>query len=174
MASITDKLCKASDGSGVYPNIAKVVQARSASEKILRCDSLAGWPTDTPVHFSTYRLNADGSINYESQSDWKGIVSQDSITDLEWQAGATDSGNLVDDQLEMNLTIAMWADLITLLLAVFKPNGTIKTGAITEEALADNAVTAGKLDSRIMTFSDQDITEGADMPEGVMLYGVYE
>ena len=91
MASITDKLCKASDGSGIYPNVAKVVQARSVGEKTLRCDNLAGWPTDTPVHFSSYRLNADGSINYESQSDWKGIVSQDSIINLEWQAGAVDT-----------------------------------------------------------------------------------
>lgn len=174
MASITDKLCKASDGSGIYPNVAKITQARSVGEKTLRCDNLAGWPTDTPVHFSSYRLNADGSINYESQSDWKGIVSQDSIINLEWQAGAVDSGNLVDDQVEMNLTIGMWADLISLFLMVFSPNGTLKPGVVTSEALADNAVTAGKLDNKTMMFSDKDITEGSDMPNGVMLYGVYK
>ena len=174
MASITDKLCKASDGSGIYPTVAKVIQARSAGEKTLRCDNLAGWPTDTPVHFSSYRLNADGSIDYESQSDWKGIVSQDSIINLEWQAGAADSGNLVDDQVEMNLTIGMWADLINLFLMVFSPKGTLKPGVVTSEALADNAVTAGKLDNKTMMFSDKDITEGSDMPSGVMLYGVYK
>lgn len=174
MVSITDKLCKASDGSGIYPNVAKVVQARSVGEKTLRCDNLAGWPTDTPVHFSSYRLNADGSINYESQSDWKGIVSQDSIINLEWQAGAVDSGHLVDDQIEMNLTIGMWADLISLFLMVFSQDGTLKPGVVTSEALADNAVTAGKLDNKTMMFSDKDLSEGADMPNGVMLYGVYK
>lgn len=174
MASITDKLCKASDGSGIYPNVAKVVQARSVGEKTLRCDNLAGWPTDTPVHFSSYRLNADGSINYESQSDWKGIVSQDSIINLEWQAGAADSGHLVDDQIEMNLTIGMWLDLITVFLSVFKPDGGLKTGVVTGDALADNAVTANKIDNKTMMFSDKDIQEGSDMPSGVMLYGVYK
>ena len=174
MASITDKLCKASDGSGIYPNVAKVVQTRSVGEKTLRCDNLKGWPTDTPVHFSSYRLNADGSINHESQSDWKGIVSQDSIINLEWQAGSADSGNLVDDRIEMNLTIGMWADLISVFLMVFSPNGTLKPGVVTNEALADNAVTAGKLDNKTMMFSDKDIVEGSDMPNGVMLYGVYK
>lgn len=174
MASITDKLCKASDGSGVYPNVAKVVQVRTAGEKTLRCDNLSGWPTDTPVHFSSYRLNADGSIDYESQSDWKGIVSQNSIINLEWQAGAVDSGNLVDDQIEMNLTIGMWADLISLFLMAFTPGGSLKPGIVTSEALADNAVTSSKMDNKTMMFSDKDIAEGSDMPNGVMLYGVYQ
>ena len=74
----------------------------------------------------------------------------------------------------MNLTIGMWADLISLFLLVFKPDGTLKPGIVTGDALADNAVSANKLDNKTMMFSDKDIAEGQDMPNGVMLYGVYE
>ena len=57
---------------------------------------------------------------------------------------------------------------------VFSQDGTLKPGVVTSEALADNAVTAGKLDNKTMMFSDKDLSEGADMPNGVMLYGVYK
>ena len=71
-------------------------------------------------------------------------------------------------------TCALPIYLISLFLMVFSPNGTLKPGVVNSEALADNAVTAGKLDNKTMMFSDKDITEGSDMPNGVMLYGVYK
>lgn len=129
-ATITDYFNKASDMSGGYPTVATVNAARLASGTTLSCDDLTGWATDTPVHFSTFQVGADGTIDTTTQTDWKGIVNGNNITDLTWVAGAADSGNTSGDRVELNPTIGWLNDLVNGLLVSHKQNGTLKDGVI--------------------------------------------
>ena len=66
-ATISDYFNKASNMGGSYPAVATVTAARSTGGSTLSCDDLSTWATDTPVHFSTFAVNADGTIDF---SDW--------------------------------------------------------------------------------------------------------
>lgn len=146
MATISDKLCKVGDGTGVYPNVATSTTTRLVGGKVLACDNLTGWAKDTPVHFSTYRLNADGTVNTSTQTDWKGIVSDNTITQMTRVAGAVDTGNNPGDKVELNPTVGWANDLIAGLLQSLTTTGTIKTGAVGSTQLASKAVTPVKVD----------------------------
>lgn len=145
MAAITDKFNKAANGTGIYPSIASVSAIREKNGSILTCDDLSGWSTDTPVHFSTYRLLPDGTVDTSTQSDWKGIVNGNTITQMIRLAGNSDSGHLVGDKVELNPTIGWLDDLITGILKSHNQDGTIKEGVIQTKNLADQAVTASKI-----------------------------
>lgn len=127
---ITDKFNKASSMNGYYPRVATVTSARQAGASVLQCDDLSSWATDTAVHFSTYKVNADGTIDSTTQTDWKGIVSGNNITDLTWVAGAADSGSTSGDRVELNPTIGWLNDLIVGILASLNQDGTIKSSAL--------------------------------------------
>lgn len=129
-ANITDYFSKASSMNGDYPPVATVTAARSASGSILTCDSLSGWATDTPVHFSTFKMNADGTVDASTQTDWKGVVVNNSITEMTRLAGAADSGNAPGDRVELNPTIGWVDDLMTGLLVSHNQNGTLKSGLV--------------------------------------------
>ena len=145
-ANINDKFNKASNMGGSYPPVATVAAARSTGGSTLSCDSLAGWATDTPVHFSTFKLNTDGTVDTTTQTDWKGIVVGNTITEMTRLAGAADSGNASGDKVELNPTIGWLDDLITGLLVSHKQNGALKDSAVTTSSIAPNAVTAAKID----------------------------
>ena len=94
-AGINDKITKTFNSAN--PNVARVDTARTTGATTLSCDSLAGWPTDTAVHFSTYQINANNEVVNNTLTDWKGIVSGNSIGTLTRVAGAADSGNDIGD-----------------------------------------------------------------------------
>lgn len=160
-ANITDYFNKASNMNGSYPAVATVTAARSTGGSTLSCDDLSSWATDTPVHFSTFKVNTDGSIDTTTQTDWKGIVNGNTITDMTRLAGAADSGNASGDRVELNPTIGWLDDLVTGLLVAHKQNGALKdnavtessisTGAVTNTKLGDSSVTTAKLDSGAVT-----------------------
>lgn len=144
-ATITDYFNKASNMSGSYPAVATVTAARSTGGSTLSCDDLSSWATDTPVHFSTFKVNTDGTIDTSTQTDWKGIVNGNTITDMTRLAGAADSGNASGDRVELNPTVGWLDDLITGILVSHKQNGALKDNAVTESSIATGAVTNTKL-----------------------------
>lgn len=144
-ATITDYFNKASNMSGSYPAVATVTAARSTGGSTLSCDDLSSWATDTPVHFSTFKVNTDGTIDTSTQTDWKGIVNGNTITDMTRLAGAADSGNASGDRVELNPTIGWLDDLITGILVSHKQNGALKDNAVTESSIATGAVTSSKV-----------------------------
>ena len=175
-ASITDKFTKASSMNGYYPRVATVTSSRQVGAQILQCDDLSTWATDTPVHFSTYTLNADGTVDSATQTDWKGIVSGNNITDLTRIAGAADSGNASNDRVELNPTIGWLNDLIVGLLAAHNQDGTIKASAVGTSALADGAVTSGKIAAGatpVITLTTTDPGEGQTLAANNFI-AVYE
>lgn len=145
MAAITDKFNKAANGTGTYPSIASVTSARAKDGSILSCDDLTGWATDTPVHFSTYRILPDGTVDTSTQSDWKGIVSGNSITQMTWLAGNKDAGHLVGDKIELNPTIGWLDDLITGILKSHNQDGSLKDSIVQSKNIASSAITSAKI-----------------------------
>lgn len=124
-AATTDKFARTYNSAN--PNVARVTSTRSAAGTTLTCDNLAGWPTATVVHFSTYKINTSNQVVAGTQIDWKGIVSGNSIGSLTYITGATDTGSAVGDVVEMNPT-ASWADnLVQGLLVGHNQDGTHAT-----------------------------------------------
>ena len=137
VASVTDKFSRTFNSAN--PNVARVSNTRSAAGTTLICDNLAGWPTDTVVHFSTYKVGTDGTVTPGTQIDWKAIVSGNTLTTMTRVAGAADNGNAINDYVEMNPT-ANWAnDLAVGLLTEHKQNGTHAN------VTADTVVTTGNV-----------------------------
>ena len=167
-ASITDKFTKASSMNGYYPRIAVVTSARQAGATILQCDDFSTWATDTAVHFSTYTVNADGTIDPATQTDWKGIVSGNNITELTRIAGADDSGNATNDRVELNPTIGWLDDLTTGLLQTHNKNGTLKDSSVGTSTITNGAVTAAKIASGVLpkTSTNDNLSPASDTPSG--------
>ena len=154
-ATITDYFNKASNMGGSYPAVATVTAARSTGGSTLSCDDLSSWATDTPVHFSTFEVNTDGTIDTATQTDWKGIVNGNTITDMTRLAGAADSGNASGDRVELNPTVGWLDDLITGILVSHKQNGALKDNAVTESSIATGAVTSSKVASGAISSYDK-------------------
>lgn len=156
MAAITDKFNKAANGTGVYPSVASVTAIREQGGSILSCDDLAGWATDTAVHFSTYRLMADGTVDTTTQSDWKGIVSGNTITQITHLAGNNDNGHLVGDKVELNPTISWLDDLITGILKSHNQDGTLKDNIIQAKHIVNGAINNTKLAAKAVKSENVD------------------
>ena len=155
-ANISDYFNKASNMNGSYPPVATVTSARAVGGATLSCDDLGGWATDTPVHFSTFKVSADGTIDTTTQTDWKGIVVGNTITEMTRLAGAADSGNASGDKVELNPTIGWLDDLVTGLLVSHKQNGALKDSVVTESTIATGAVTNSKIGSAAVKSSNVD------------------
>lgn len=148
MAAITDKFSGASNGSRPVPTT--VTSTRSSGVTTLQCAALTGWRTTNPVHFATYRTDAQGVKIDSSQCDWKGIVSGTQITNLSLRAG-TDTGNAIGDTV-VSMPTAAWADdFVDGVSVVLDVDGTLKAGAVDNAAaLASDVVTTAKiLDSNV-------------------------
>lgn len=148
-ANIADKLTNVSNGT--RPVSTTVQTLRSAGVTTLACADLTGWATDTAVHFVTYKVNGQGAIVAGSQTDWKGIVSGNTITNLT-VTGGTDAGNANGDIVEI-LPTARWAKELTDALRVtLNQDGTLQTGIVTSTKLATNAVTTAAItDANVTT-----------------------
>ena len=150
MALITDKFHKASNGTRAEATTLTAQKALAASS--ISTAALNGWPTDTPVNFQLYTTDTQNNIVPGSQSDWVGIVSGTTITQLQL-TGGSDSiypiGTIV-----VCLPTSDWADsLVEGILTHADPDGTLVAGAVDNAAvLASNVVTTAKiLDANVTT-----------------------
>jgi hypothetical protein len=109
-ASTSDKLTNTASTTTARPQPTQVTSTRSAGVFTLSCNALTGWPTDTKVHFCTYKLNTAGAKIVGSQIDMDGIVSGTSIGSITIRGG-TDVGNAISDIVEMAPTAAWGYDL---------------------------------------------------------------
>jgi hypothetical protein len=100
--------------NGGNPVVTTVQSPRSMGGTTLTGQSLENWPTNTAVHFQTYKATLSNGVLIKtsgSQTDWKGIASGSSIDDLTWRGGAADSGNSIGDYMEMMPTYSWAQDL---------------------------------------------------------------
>lgn len=105
MALITDKITEVANGQN--PVATTVTSPRVGGGTTLATANLAGWPTNTAVHFATYKIDGAGAKVAGTQIDWKGIVSGTNINSLTRKAGASDGGSAVGDVVMMMPT-AYW------------------------------------------------------------------
>lgn len=129
MPNITDYFAKAADDSKDFPVVATVTEARATKGDTLKLNSLAGWSTTTPVHFMSYSKNDKGMIDLASQADWKGLVVDNTITQLTLTRGV-DKGHKVGDQIVLNPTAGWLDDLMSGLGVSLNPDGTLKDGIV--------------------------------------------
>lgn len=141
-ASITDKITNT--GNGTRPVSTTVQTLRSSGITTLACNDLTGWPTNTAVHFVTYKVDGQGKVVAGSQTDWKGIVSGTSISNLT-VTGGTDNGNAVNDIVEILPTAAWGKDLTDALSTTLNQDGTIKSGVVTASTYASSSVPSSAL-----------------------------
>ncbi len=136
MAAITDKFNYASSGTRAEPTTLTAQKAVAATS--ISCAALNGWPTASAVHFQLYTTDVNNNIVAGSQSDWKGVVSGTTITQLQLQAG-TDTvypiGSIV-----VALPTAGWADdLADGLLNEHNEDGS--HADVTADSVATNTIT---------------------------------
>lgn len=156
-AAITDKFTKASNGSRPVPTTLTALKAMGATS--ISCGALTGWPTDTAVHFIIYTQDTSGNKVAGSQTDWKGIVSGTTITNLELKAG-TDNGYGVGAVVEAGPTAAWADDFADGMLVKHNRDGSFKAGAVdSSDVLADGVITNSKLADAAVNTSE--IADGA-------------
>lgn len=139
------------------PNVARVTATRAAAGNSLSCDNLAGWPTASKVHFSTYQINTSNAVVAGTQIDWQGIVSGNTIGSLTRITGATDNGSAVGDVVEMNPTASWGHDLYSGLTTSHNNDGTMITGL----PLTTPKITTGLKDANGATWIGQTATTSA-------------
>lgn len=141
MVSISDKIGKASDGTG-YVHITTVKTARTVATMTLECYDLSKASTTTPVFFMTYKKVVDPvteEVTISNQTSWKALVNiaTNTFTDMQVAPGYTDVGNEVGDFVEFMPT-SFWEDsLVDGLLVAHNQDGTHKTNM----TLTTNAAT---------------------------------
>lgn len=148
-AAITDKYMKAS--SGTRPNPTTLASQKGIGDSLLTADDLTGWTTDTATTFVLYKVDSNNNEIINTRSEWKGIVSSNTITQLELTAG-TDTIYPIGSPVIATPT-ADWADSLVEGLTVSQnQNGTLKDNLITTAMLQSNAVTTAKItDANVTT-----------------------
>jgi len=157
-ANITDKFGKASSGTRAEATTLTAIKNVAATS--ITTAALNGWDTTGAVHFQIYlsdptKLDPQGNptIIPGSQSDWKGIVSGNTISQLQLEGGLDTIypiGSVV-----VCLPSAGWTDdLVEGILTSLNQDGTLKSaavatgtanGSITTAKLVDASVTNAKL-----------------------------
>lgn len=148
MAEVTDLLSRASSGNNTAI-MTTVAEDRSAGELILSCVDLTNWATDTPVFFSTFKIDpSTNDVMGGSQTNWKGVVNPDNntITDLSNDSDTPDQGNDLGDYV-LCLPTARWAnDIVKALQVVLNPDGTPKAAPASQllyEVFGNHTVKGG-------------------------------
>lgn len=138
-ASTGDKITDVRNAA--RPNSARVSSGRSAGGTTLACDNLVGWPTASKVHFVTYTIDSNSNPVAGTQLDCTGIVSGNNIGSFTVVDG-TDTGNAVNDVVEMLPTAAWGQDLADALTSQHTRTGT--HSVVTATSLTTtSSVTAG-------------------------------
>ena len=143
MVLITDKFHKASSGTRAEATTLTAQKALAASS--ISTAALNGWATDTPVDFQLYTTDTQGNIVAGSQSDWTGIVSGTTITQIQLTGGSDDVypiGTIV-----VCLPTANWADsLVEGILVEHEQDGThgdISATSIATDTIAEKTAANG-------------------------------
>lgn len=137
-AQSNDKFKLASNGTRPSPTTLTALKAIGASS--ITVGALTGWPTTTGVDFCIYNVDTSGNKVAGSQTDWSGVVSGTTITNLTLRAG-TDNGYAVGAIVEAG-PVAAWADDIASgMAAQHNQDGT--HGAITATSVASSGAVSG-------------------------------
>lgn len=121
------------------PNSARVTTARDPDASNLACNDLTGWPTTSKVHFVTYQIDTNNNPIGTSQLDCSGIVSGNTITEVQVLDGI-DGGCAIGDVVEMLPTASWGQDLADALTETLNRDGTLKDDIVGSSNIAADAV----------------------------------
>jgi hypothetical protein len=140
--AITDKFMHAS--SGTRPEPTTLTGSKAVGASTLTADDLTGWATDTPTPFVLYQIDGSGNEVDGTRSDWVGIVSGNTITQLTLTAGTDDiypAGSAV-----IAAPTAEWGDrVVDGLLVTHNQDGSLKDNIVTTAKVNNSTVTPPKL-----------------------------
>ena len=154
-AGINDSFRKASSGS--RPEAAQLTAQKNLAASSIITGALNDWPTDTAVDFVIYNTDTQNLPIDGSQTDWKGIVSGNTITNLTLVAG-TDQVYPIGATVVATPT-AGWADaLVDGLLEEHDQDGT--HGAVTATSLTTPTATITSLTATNLTITGTANSEG--------------
>ena len=163
-ADINDKFKKVSaDNSYAVATTVKTARTVGGGTTLEAFD-LSKWADATAVNFLTYRKTTDPVTNVTTvtnRTGWTALVntSSNTLTNLTIAPGYTDLGHQVGDYIEP-VQMSKWAnDLVDGILTSHNQNGTLKANSVTTAAIANNAVTAGKLDFTTLAFGNYSTSE---------------
>lgn len=163
-ASTGDKITDTRNAA--RPNSAKVSSGRSAGGTTLACDNLVGWPTASKVHFVTYTIDSNSNPVAGTQLDCYGIVSGNNIGSFTVVDG-TDTGNAVNDVVEMLPTAAYGQDLADALASQHNRTGAHKNITTDTITTTGNATVGGTLGAGASTVTTLHAT-GATTLDGAI------
>lgn len=87
-ASITDKLDRVTDSTTGRPTLTQLATpGKAIGASALTCNDLTNWTTTSKIHFSIYNVTSAGVKDPTTQTDWVGLVSGNTITNLQLTAG---------------------------------------------------------------------------------------
>lgn len=182
-AGINDKFKKVSADNS-YAVATTVRTARTVGGgTTLEAFDLSKWADATAVNFLTYRKTTDPVTNVTTvtnRTGWTALVNTGSntLTNLTIAPGYTDLGHQVGDYIEP-VQMSKWAnDLVDGVLVAHNQDGTLKANSVTTAAIANNAVTADKLDFatlRKVLYAGPSATSGSvTLSESIMNFSSVE
>lgn len=126
-AAITDKLTKVGQ-SGTFTGL---TAPKEIGDPSIALDAVTNWPTDTAVYFAMRRVDTTGKLVPNTYTEWKGVVSGSSVTQLQLVAG-NDQEYPADEttQVYISLVPEQMNQIIAVLLGIFDQNGSLKDGII--------------------------------------------
>lgn len=129
-AAVTDLLDRVTDSTTGRP----VVSALAAPGKAIGASSFnltdaTNWTTTTGIHFSIYKVNAQGYKDPTTQTDWKGVLSGTTVSNLTL-TGGTDQAYNAGDIVELTPTARFAKDLYDWGSAHANEDGSLKTSAV--------------------------------------------
>lgn len=138
-ANAADYFKKASNGVRPVPTTLSAIHSTGGTT--LTCVALTGWATTTGVSFCVYTTDTNGNKVAGTQTDWSGVVSGSTITNIVLKGG-TDQNYSIGAVVEA-APIAGWADdIATGALVQHNQDGT--HAAVTATSVtATGAITAG-------------------------------
>lgn len=156
-AGINDHFTEATNGT--RPNVAKLTAIKATGSSTLSADALTGWPTATAVHFILYQINTAGVKIAGTQSDWKGIVSSTTITNLTLKAGS-DANYPIGTIVEASPTAAWANDVADGMLVQHLQDGSHSAVTATTLTVASNiTLTSGAFTTPVGSLSARAITD---------------
>ncbi len=128
----TDKFLKVGQ-AGQNPVTAKITVVKQAGSNSAICDSLVGWPVDTPVTVSIYETQIIGNRAEPvegSQTDWVAEVSNNSLINMKLTAGVDRDYDTINTVVTLNNTVELHNRLVEGILKSHNQDGTIKASTV--------------------------------------------
>lgn len=142
-AAVTDLLDRGTDSATGRP----VVSSLAAPGKAIGASSInlsdaTNWTATTGIHFSIYKVNAQGYKDSTTQTDWKGVLAAGVISNLTL-TGGTDQAYNAGDIVELTPTARYAKDIYDWGSSFANQDGSLKTSAVQTALNIGNSPAAG-------------------------------